>query len=132
MKFTSIYLFTTFGILFFFSTLLVSCENKNSPEYVTKQYLLALKDKDWEKAKRYSTKEIWTMLDFMKKNGTEVGITEVKDINCTMDKKGHTDYSFAKCYFCCSSDTNFRCLELTNKEDHTWKVFLVKEGEGCR
>jgi len=99
--------------------------NKNIPEYVAKQYLEALKNKDWEKAKSYTTKEGAANLDMMKSLGTDFGLTEVKDIECKIYNKNE-----AICNFCCS-DSDFYCIDLRRGDDRKWFVFMPKDG-GCR
>jgi N-acetylneuraminic acid mutarotase len=113
------------GIIFILLISFLSCrENKNTPEYVVKQYLIALKNKEWEKAKEYTTKETTQNLDMMKSSGIDFGITEVKDVKCSVKNNE------AVCTFCCSKDSAFYCLDL-KMENKKWTVFMPKDG-GCR
>ncbi len=114
------------GYLIFILLLSITtgCVNKSSPEYVARQYLIALKNKDWETAKKYSSKEAAQNLDLMKEFGTDFGLTDVKDIKCKVRSNQ------AECTFCCS-DSDFYCVDLLKRDGEKWKVVMPKDG-GCR
>lgn len=122
---------TNFTWLLFFIIVCIGCkrDRKNTPEYVAKEYISALMNKDWEKAKKYATPEINAIVDMAAKQNSNFGLTEVKDIIC--EKRNNGEFESATCYFCCSTDTNFRCIHLNNSANKQWKVILVKEGP-CR
>lgn len=97
------------------TTTICSCgPNKKSPEYVARQYLTALRNKDWETAKIYSTKEARLNIDMMASLGSDFRITEIKDIECR--KRGNN----AICTFCCSEDTGFKQIYLVMQDDGQW------------
>ncbi len=84
------------------------------------EYLKALKDKDWDKAKTMATKETAQNLDMMNSLGTDFGLTEVKDVKCV------TVGNEATCTFCCTKDTSFKELKL-KKEGKVWLAHQPKE-----
>lgn len=92
--------------------------NKNTPEYVAQKYLEAVKEKNWEEMKKYVVKDCHDKIDMMKILGTQFGISEIKDIKCTVDNNHST------CTYCCSS-SDINCLDLVN-EDNKWKISLRK------
>jgi hypothetical protein len=101
---------------------ILSCTSKNTPEYVAKQYLTALKDKDWETAKKYATKNTCDELDMAKELGTDFGIIEIKDIRCEGDEDSK------RCFFCCSKDSVFSCIHvIRDEQDGKWKAYSSKE-----
>jgi hypothetical protein len=103
-----------------------SCgENKNTPEYVTKQYLLAFQSKDWDKAVSYIAKEDKANFDMFRSLNNNAGITEVKDIRC--EKKD----SSSNCTFCCFNDSInsmfSNTVHLRKNKEGTWEVRIPKE-----
>lgn len=100
----------TLLILIFLALAATGCkEDKTSPEYIAKQYLLALKNKDWETAKKYGTKELSQYIDMSKQYNDNFGVTDARNINCQIKDREKT---LAVCTFCCSTDTNFTRLKL--------------------
>jgi hypothetical protein len=79
--------------------MLIGCVDKNTPEYTAKEYLLSLKNHDWERAKIYSDPNLDQILDIHKALNTDFGFTEIKNIKCVIDG------NIAKCTYCCSSDS---------------------------
>ena len=96
---------------------LLSCTNKNTPEYAAKQYLTALKNKDWETAKKYSSDDVDYMLDLMKADGSDFRITEIKDIKCR-PSDGLNCYI---CTFCCTQDSAFQYIFLDKSKEGNWQ-----------
>jgi hypothetical protein len=56
----------------------------------------------------------------MKSLGTDFGLTEVKDVKCTVKENEAT------CTFCCTKDTSFKELKL-KKEGDKWLAHQPKE-----
>lgn len=102
--------------------ILASCGGPK-PEKVAEQYLLALKNKNWEEAKKLGTDETKKKIDALKSfdfTGTsETGIEEVKDIKCTVKD------NYAECTFCCTNKGEDK-LSLVKKEGK-WLVNDLKE-----
>jgi hypothetical protein len=99
-----------------------SCEqNKKSPEYVAREYLTALKNKDWEVAKKHSTPEQAQNLVFADSLDIDFGILEIKDIKCKVKEDK------AECTYCCSTDSGFGNYLKLRKEKGEWKVLPNKE-----
>ena len=71
------------------TTVITSCgPNKKSPEYRLKQYQIALKNKNFEEAKKYCEKTAVYNLECSLRMGyTDFGITDVKDIKCKVEKE---------------------------------------------
>jgi len=69
--------------------------DKDSPEYTARLYLTALKNKDWEEAKKYCSDGAMNNLDAAILAGIPIEITEVRNIRCKV-KQGQ-----AICTFCC-------------------------------
>src|SRR5687768_14166669 len=92
----------------------------NAAEKAATEYLNALKNKDFDKAKTLATKETAQNLDMMKSLGTDFGLTEVKDVKCTVKENEAT------CTFCCTKDTSFKELKL-KKEGDKWLAHQPKE-----
>jgi hypothetical protein len=104
----------------------LSCgNNKNTPEYVTKQYLIALKNKDYDKAKKYTDHTMGIAFDLVIQKGFDFGVDDVKDIKCSVNGNE------AICLFCCSKDSNFNCVDLFKKDGEPWKIVIPKENS-CR
>ena len=99
---------------------LAACGGGNAAEKAATEYLNALKNKDFDKAKTLATKETAQNLDMMKSLGTDFGLTEVKDVNCTVKENEAT------CTFCCTKDTSFKELKL-KKEGDKWLAHQPKE-----
>ena len=99
---------------------LAACGGGNAAEKAATDYLNALKNKDFDKAKTLATKETAQNLDMMKSLGTDFGLTEVKDVKCTVtgDK--------AVCTFCCTKDTSFKELKM-KKDGDKWLADQPKE-----
>ena len=92
----------------------------SAAEKAATEYLNTLKNKDFEKAKTLATKETAAYLDMMKQMGGDFGLTEVKDVKCTVKENEAT------CTFCCTKDTNFKELKL-KKEGDKWLAHQPKE-----
>lgn len=99
---------------------LAACGGGNAAEKAATEYLNALKNKDFDKAKTLATKETAQNLDMMKSLGTDFGLTEVKDVKCTVKENEAT------CTFCCTKDTSFKELKL-KKEGDKWLAHQPKE-----
>lgn len=99
---------------------LAACGGSNPAEKAATEYLNALKNKDFDKAKTLATKETAQNLDMMKSLGTDFGLTEVKDVKCTVKENEAT------CTFCCTKDTSFKELKL-KKEGDKWLAHQPKE-----
>lgn len=99
---------------------LAACGGSNPAEKAATDYLNALKSKDYDKAKSFATKETATYLDMMKSMGTDMSITEVKDVKCTIKENEAT------CTFCCTKDTSFKELKL-KKEGEKWLAHQPKD-----
>jgi hypothetical protein len=102
--------------------LLTACSG-TSPESVATTYLNALKDKDWEKAKSVGTdgtKEY--VSQWLETEQLEAGITEVKDVKCTVSEDGKS----AECTFCCS-DGNKEKIAMIKDDKGNWLVDDSKE-----
>lgn len=92
----------------------------NTVTTIAQKYLQALKDKDYETAKTYATKETAQNLDMMKSLSSDFGLTEVKDVKCAIEA------DMATCTFCCTKDTSFKELKL-KKEGTGWLAHQPKE-----
>lgn len=116
---------TIIAIIILLLTLTACGENKNSPEYITKQYLLAFKAKDWEKAQSYVSEETKANFDMFKSLNNNAGITDVKDIKC----KVNNDH--AACTFCCFNDSMnsmfSNTVNLSKDKKGKWAVHIPKE-----
>jgi len=99
---------------------LAACGGGNAAEKAATEYLNALKNKDFDKAKTLATKETAQNLDMMKSLGTDFGLTEVKDVKCTVKENEAT------CTFCCTKDTSFKELKL-KKDGDKWLAHQPKE-----
>ena len=100
---------------------LAACGGCASPaEKAATDYLNALKNKDFDKAKTLATKETAQNLDMMKSLGTDFGLTEVKDVKCKVEGDKAT------CTFCCTKDTSFKELKL-QKDGDKWLAHQPKE-----
>src|SRR5690349_1500407 len=97
-------------------TLFWGCINKNSPEYVVKKYMEAIKDKDWEKAEKYGDKNAASFHGLFRAMGTGFGIKEIKNVRCVVSG----DDMVATCTFCCA-DTFWQELKVKNS-DQGWLV----------
>lgn len=108
----------------FFSIILVvfltACGGGNAAEKTATEYLNALKNKDFKKAKTLATEETATNLDMLESMGADLGLSEVKDVKCIVK-----EYE-ATCTFCCSKDTSFKELKL-KKEAGKWLAHQPKE-----
>ena len=103
---------------------LTSCgPDKKSPEYITEQYLLAVKAKNWELAKKYSEQSNIDAIDCIIRMGEErADILEIKDIDCEI-KDDH-----ASCFFCCTTyGRDGQGQENLVKINGEWKVVGMKE-----
>jgi len=108
-----------FGILAV--AFLASCGPKgNGPEKVASEYLNALKNKEWDKAKALGNEDTKAKVDGIKGFGGDAGITEVKDVKCTV-----TDNT-ATCTFCCMKEGDGKVNMV--KEGDKWIVNDKKEG----
>ncbi len=75
-----------------------SCTPKNqAPEQVVADYLQALKDEKWAKAKALGTESTRAQIDGMK-DTAQVRITAISEIACMVRDRG------AKCEYCCRED----------------------------
>lgn len=103
-------------VLFF-----IGCINKNSPEYRLRQYLTALKNKNFEEAKSYCEQSCVSNLQCAIDMGnTDFGITEIRDIRCKINEQT------ADCTFCCmKSESNPKFRLMKSKDE--WLVVGVKE-----
>ena len=99
---------------------LAACGGGNAAEKAATEYLNALKNKDFDKAKTLATKETAQNLDMMKSLGTDFGLTEVKDVKCKVEGDKAT------CTFCCTKDTSFKELKL-QKDGDKWLAHQPKE-----
>lgn len=89
--------------------ILASCGGANGPEAIVKDYLTALKDKNYAKAKELGTKNTQDMLDALTQMNMAPEVSDVKDIKCTVEGNAAT------CTFCCMKEKT--------------EIKLVKEGE---
>lgn len=111
----------------FFSLLIITlfaCGlDKNSPEYVTEQYLIAIKAKNWVVAKSYSEQSNIDAIDCLIRIGEERSdILEIKDIECEIND------NTASCSFCCTTyGKNGEGQENLIKIKDEWKIVGVKE-----
>lgn len=100
---------------------LASCGPKgNGPEKVATEYLNALKNKDWDKAKSLGNEDTKAKVDGIKGFGGDAGIKEVKDVKCEVKENDAT------CSFCCMTSGN-GSVKL-KKEGDKWVVADKKEG----
>lgn len=88
-----------------------SCGGKvGGPEKVATDYLNALKNKEWDKAKALGNEDTKAKVDGIKSFGGDAGITEVKDVKCDVKE------TEAVCTFCCM-------------KEGANQIKLVKDGE---
>lgn len=99
---------------------LAACGNGGAAEKAATDYLNALKAKDYDKAKTLATEETAANLDFMKQMGSDMGLSEVKDVKCVVKE------AEATCTFCCTKDTTFKSLTL-KKVGEKWLAHQPKE-----
>ena len=99
---------------------LAACGGPSPAAKAATDYLNALKNKDYEKAKSLATKETAANLDMMNSMGADFNLTEVKDVKCTVKENEAT------CTFCCTKDTSFKELKL-KKEGDKWLAHQPKE-----
>lgn len=103
---------------FFMVAFAIGCgSSTNTPEYACKQYLLALKDHNYERAKEFADSPDY--IDCMLRIHQDFAITDARDIVC--EEEGNT----AKCYFCCWKD-NPSQLRLV-KSGNAWRIADAKE-----
>ncbi len=108
-----------FGVLAI--AFLASCGAKgNGPEKVATEYLNALKNKEWDKAKALGNEDTKAKVDGIKGFGGDAGITEVKDVKCEVKENE------AECSFCCMKEGGSSKLKLV-KEGDKWIVNDKKE-----
>jgi hypothetical protein len=94
---------------------LLSCgPDRSTPEYAAKQYLTALKNKDWETAEKYSIYFSEDEFNMIAAEDDGFGITEIKDIKCEING------SKAICYFCCSNDSSFNRVAMILNDKNKW------------
>jgi hypothetical protein len=109
------------GIFIVMASMLAGCMDKNSPEYRLKQYLTALKNKNFKEALSYCEQSGASNLQCALDMGTtDFGITEIRDIKCKINKTS------ADCTFCCmknESDPKFRLMKTKDE----WLIVGVKE-----
>lgn len=111
-----------FGVLAI--AFLASCGAKgNGPEKVATEYLNALKNKEWDKAKAMGNEDTKAKVDGIKGFGGDAGITEVKDVKCEVKENE------AECSFCCMKEGGSSKLKLV-KEGDKWIVNDKKEMGG--
>ncbi|MCX7744803.1 MAG: hypothetical protein N2167_09610 [Flavobacteriales bacterium] len=111
-----------FGVLAI--AFLASCGAKgNGPEKVATEYLNALKNKEWDKAKALGNEDTKAKIDGIKGFGGDAGITEVKDVKCEVKENE------AECSFCCMKEGGSSKLKLV-KEGDKWIVNDKKEMGG--
>jgi len=109
------------AVCFFMLGITISCGvDKNSPKYITEQYLLALKEKNWEKAKIYTDDTGVSNINCMKEMNQDMGLTDVKNIKCEIKNEK------AVCSFCCMKNDTNPSINLRKIND-IWKVLGVKE-----
>lgn len=112
-----------FGVLAI--AFLASCGAKgNGPEKVATEYLNALKNKEWDKAKALGNEDTKAKIDGIKGFGGDAGITEVKDVKCEVKENE------AECSFCCMKEGGSSKLKLV-KEGDKWIVNDKKEMGGA-
>lgn len=99
---------------------LASCGGGNGADKVATDYLTALKDKNYTKAKELGTKDTQDMLDALTSMNMAPVIEEVKDVKCTEEGDKAT------CTYCCAKDGK-NTLSLV-KEGDKWLVNEKKEG----
>jgi hypothetical protein len=113
----------------------VGCGDKNNPESVAEQFLTALDNKDFDKAKTFSTEETHKMLDLLKGFADQVPAAEdaakpeaKKITECKVDGDKAT------CSYCCDEQGASSELALI-KVNGEWKADMSKEtlmgGEGA-
>lgn len=100
---------------------------KETPESIAEKYLLALKENNFEEAKKYSSDEMIAMLDYSEKKNLDMSksYSEIKNIKCK------SDTLIAECTFCCVLDTCERSEIVLKKIDSKWKVIPIKETSPC-
>lgn len=112
-----------FGVLAI--AFMASCGAKgHGPEKVATDYLNALKNKEWDKAKELGNEDTKAKIDGIKSFGGDVGIIEVKDVKCEVKDNE------AECSFCCMKDGESSTLKLV-KEGNKWIVNDKKEMGGA-
>lgn len=112
-----------FGVLAI--AFMASCGAKgNRPEKVATDYLNALKNKEWDKAKEMGNEDTKAKIDGIKGFGGDAGITEVKDVKCEVKDNE------AECSFCCMKEGGSSKLKLV-KEGDKWIVNDKKEMGGA-
>ena len=99
---------------------LASCGGGNGADKVATDYLSALKDKNYTKAKELGTKNTQDMLDALTSMNMAPVIEEVKDVKCTEEGEKAT------CTYCCAKDGK-NSISLV-KEGDKWLVDEKKEG----
>lgn len=99
---------------------LASCGGGNGADKVATDYLTALKDKNYTKAKELGTKNTQDMLDALTSMNMAPVIEEVKDVKCTEEGDKAT------CTYCCAKDGK-NSISLV-KEGDKWLVDEKKEG----
>jgi len=99
---------------------LIGCTDKSSPEYITKQYLTAFKNKNFEEAKSYCSESGIEYINCIIRIGqTDNDITEINNIKCKEKDNA------AKCTFCCTSQGE-SSVNLV-KIDNEWLITGKKE-----
>lgn len=111
----------------------VGCGEKNSPESVAEQFLTAIDNKDFDKAKTFSTDETHKMLDILKgfaeQMPKDAPKPEAKKVTeCKLDGDKGT------CTYCCDEQGASSELAMV-KVNGEWKADMSKEtlmgGEGA-
>ncbi len=111
--------FTKFVATLGVSAFLFACGGDKGPEKVAKEYLTALKEKNYDKAKGLGTEDTQQMLDALVQFGAAPVVDEVKDIKCEVNGEE------AVCTFCCMKEGK---NELMMKQvDGKWLVNEKKE-----
>lgn len=101
--------------------LIVSCGSGGVAEYTATSYLKAIRDKNYEKAKKYADEETKLHIQLLEKINSNLGITDVKNVQCL------TNGNVAECVFCCSTDSTFNKIILIRDGKFFWKVHQPKE-----
>lgn len=109
---------------------MISCGGGSSPEAVAKDFLKALADQDYEKAKELGTERTGQMITFIesmakmaKENGEEMKKTDMPEIEFDECK---IDGDKAVCTY--TSEGKEEKIELI-KVDGEWKVDMAKENQ---
>jgi hypothetical protein len=111
--------FTKFVAVLGVSAILFACGGAGGPEGVAKDYLTALKEKNYDKAKTLGTEDTQQMLDALIQFGAAPVVEEVKDIKCEVTGEE------AVCTFCCMKEGKNE-LKMMKKEGK-WFVNEKKE-----